>query len=140
MVVEMKVVIEPESHSRWRTTMKIQNGIIPACLLALTGSLYALTAVAGTDHAVAGKLEKYVNSNGLPCMSCHGINEKKVGPSWVAVSKKFHGQKNEIALLASRIQNGGTGTWGSVPMPPNMANGEQAAHLAKLIADLYKPD
>ena len=120
--------------------MKIQKGTIAACLFALTGSLYAFGAVAGTNQTVAAQLEKYVNANGLPCMSCHGINEKKVGPSWVAVSKKFHGQKNEIALLASRIQNGGTGTWGSIPMPPNMANGEQAAQLAKLIADLYKPD
>jgi len=118
--------------------MKRPTGLIPAVLVAAAAGLYALSASAATNKADAAKLKQYVQSNGLPCMSCHGINEKKVGPAWIDVSKRYHGQKNEIANLASRIQNGGSGTWGSTPMPPNMASGDQSAQLAKLIADLYQ--
>ena len=71
-------------------------------------------------------------------MACHGIDDKKVGPAWIDVSKKFANDPKAIATLTDRIAHGGTGTWGSTPMPPNMANAKQSADLAKLILKLYK--
>lgn len=108
----------------------------------LAGALFGLAlpglASAATDQAVAKKLTSYVNSNGLSCMACHGVAEKKIGPAWIDVSKKLAGDPNEIATLTDRIHNGGSGTWGSVPMPPNMANKEQSTKIAKMIAKLYE--
>lgn len=119
--------------------MKARNGKSATVLaVALLGLALPGLASAATDQAAAQKLKSYVSSNGLSCMACHGIEDKKIGPSWIDVSKKLSGDPNEIATLTDRIHNGGSGTWGSVPMPPNMANKAQSAKLAKLIAKLYK--
>ena len=118
--------------------MKHRNGILATFL---TGALLGLTsslASAATDPAVAQQLKAYVNSKGLSCMGCHGIEQKKIGPSWIDVSKKFAGNPKEIQILTNRIHKGGSGTWGSIPMPGNMATDKQSAEIAKLIAALYK--
>ncbi len=52
------------------------------------------------------------------CMACHGLNNKLVGPSMADIAKKYADKKGEaVAFLAGRIKAGGSGVWGSVPMP-----------------------
>jgi len=116
------------------------TGYISAAVVSMAVGLgMPLMASAKTNQDAAKQVKQYVQTNGLACMGCHGVSEKKIGPSWVAVSKKFHANPKEISILTDRIHNGGSGTWGSVPMPPNMATKEQSAKLAHLIAKLYKP-
>ena len=50
------------------------------------------------------------------CTACHGVNNKILGPSFVDVQKKYG--VNAAATLAAKIKAGGSGVWGSVPMPP----------------------
>ncbi len=120
--------------------MKYLTGLFSTAVVSLAVGLTMPTiASAKTNSDVAQQIKQYVQSNSLPCMSCHGITEKKLGPSWEAVSKKFHGNAKEISILTNRIHNGGSGTWGSTPMPPNMATQAQSAKLAHLIAKLYTP-
>lgn len=53
------------------------------------------------------------------CLACHQIDKKLVGPSYKDVAAKYAGQKDAAAKLAEKIQKGGTGVWGQVPMPAN---------------------
>ncbi len=53
------------------------------------------------------------------CMACHSIDKKVVGPAYKDVAKKYAGQKDAAAKLASKIMKGGSGVWGAVPMPAN---------------------
>ena len=53
------------------------------------------------------------------CFACHMVEKKLVGPAWNVVSEKYRGQKDAEAKLISKVSKGGSGTWGSVPMPPN---------------------
>jgi cytochrome c len=53
------------------------------------------------------------------CMSCHAVENKLVGPSYKAVSAKYAGQKDAADMLATKIQKGGAGVWGPIPMPAN---------------------
>lgn len=53
------------------------------------------------------------------CMSCHAIDKKLVGPSYKDVAAKYAGQKDAVATLAAKVQKGGVGAWGQIPMPPN---------------------
>ena len=53
------------------------------------------------------------------CMSCHAVDKKVVGPAYQDVAKKYAGQKDMVAKLAEKVQKGGSGVWGNVPMPPN---------------------
>jgi cytochrome c len=68
--------------------------------------------------------EKLFESN--DCVTCHAIDHKIVGPSYVDVAKKFAGQKGAVQTLVDAVKNGHVGTWGMVPMPPhpNMSDAE----------------
>jgi cytochrome c len=53
------------------------------------------------------------------CMACHALDKKLVGPSYKDVAAKYAGDKTAADKLATKIQKGGAGVWGPVPMPAN---------------------
>ena len=53
------------------------------------------------------------------CTACHAVDKKLVGPAYKDVAAKYAGQKDAAAKLAEKIQKGGVGAWGQVPMPAN---------------------
>ncbi len=70
------------------------------------------------------------------CMACHSVDNKVVGPAYKEVAKKYASDKTAEAKLAQKIIKGGTGTWGSIPMPPNQVTEAEAKTLAKWILSL----
>ncbi|MEF9479958.1 c-type cytochrome [Chryseobacterium sp. 1B4] len=50
----------------------------------------------------------------LDCSGCHAVNERMVGPSYQEIAGKY--SEKDTELLASKIIEGGSGVWGSVPM------------------------
>jgi cytochrome c551/c552/cytochrome c5 len=65
------------------------------------------------------------------CTACHAPDRKVVGPSWAEVAKK-HAGKGEY--IAARIRSGGSGTWGTIPMPPQAISAEEAGKIADWLA------
>ena len=65
------------------------------------------------------------------CLACHATDKKLVGPSYKDVADKYAGQKDAVAKLAEKIQKGGVGAWGQIPMP---ANPHVSADEAKTLA------
>jgi cytochrome c len=55
----------------------------------------------------------------LDCTTCHKISEKNIGPAYTDVAKKYEATDANIEMLAKKIIDGGSGTWGSVPMTPH---------------------
>jgi cytochrome c len=53
------------------------------------------------------------------CMACHATDKKVIGPSYKDVAAKYASQKDAADKLALKIQKGGSGVWGAVPMPAN---------------------
>jgi cytochrome c len=53
------------------------------------------------------------------CAACHAVDKKIVGPAFQDVAAKYKGDKDAAAKLAQKVKAGGSGVWGSVPMPPN---------------------
>lgn len=82
-------------------------------------SLFAGAAYAAGDSTGAQALAQ---KNG--CMACHGIGNKIVGPAFKDVEAKYKGDKGAEAKLIKKVKNGGSGVWGSMPMPahPEMNN------------------
>ena len=78
-------------------------------MMVAAGLVVAGSAFATDMPAVAKK-----NS----CVVCHTIDKKKVGPAWADVAKMYKGQDAEAKLIA-KVSKGGSGVWGSMPMPPN---------------------
>jgi cytochrome c len=78
----------------------------------------------------------------LNCVACHAIDKKIVGPAWRDVGKKYkgatefeyNGKKYPLVEgLVLKVSKGGSGHWGSMPMPANDPSGAKKAKIEKLV-------
>jgi cytochrome c len=71
------------------------------------------------------------------CLACHSVDKKVVGPAWKDVSAKNRGDAGAQARLEAKIAKGGSGAWGSIPMPPQpQVTAEERTQLARFILNL----
>jgi cytochrome c len=92
-------------------------------ILAAVATMSALPAWASADLAQKKN-----------CMACHATDKKLIGPSYKDVASKYAGQKDAADKLAQKIQKGGSGVWGAVPMPANPQVSEaEAKQLASWV-------
>jgi len=84
-------------------------------VLISTAALAAGSAHAALDMAAA---EAMMKKDG--CAACHAVDKKVIGPSYQEVAAKYAGDKDAAAKLAKKVKEGGSGTWGQIPMPPNV--------------------
>jgi len=97
--------------------------VLMATLVSLT-----LSGAALADQKLAGSKN---------CLACHAVGTAVVGPSLKDVAKKYAGDKDAPAALATKIREGGGGVWGAVPMPANPQVSEaEAKKLAAWILSL----
>jgi cytochrome c len=61
------------------------------------------------------------------CLACHGVERAVVGPSFRDVAARYKGQAGAEARLAAKVKEGGSGAWGSTPMPPHPALSDEDA-------------
>ena len=66
------------------------------------------------------------------CKSCHIVDKKSVGPSYLDVAKKYRGDAGAVANLTKKIINGGGGVWGEHSMA---AHPQISVAEAQLILD-----
>lgn len=52
------------------------------------------------------------------CLSCHALDHKVVGPAYHQVATKYANDPQAMTKVAASIQQGGSGKWGQMPMPP----------------------
>ncbi|MDD2877422.1 MAG: c-type cytochrome [Acidiphilium sp.] len=79
-------------------------------------------------------------AKGSDCFSCHAIDQKIVGPSFVDVAGKFAGQSGAESTLVDAVKKGHVGTWGNVPMPahPELSDAK-IKEIVSWILTLKKP-
>ncbi len=71
-----------------------------------------------------------------PCVACHAVETKMVGPALNDVAEKYDNTEENVAMLAGHIKNGSSGVWGQIPMPPNQVTEDEATQLAEWILSL----
>lgn len=81
-----------------------------------TNSATTEAAPAETPAADAANDKAIELIAGSDCLTCHKVNEKVIGPSYVDVAKKYEATDANIKLLADKVINGGSGVWGEVAM------------------------
>ncbi|WP_439699058.1 c-type cytochrome [Mucilaginibacter sp. AW1-7] len=75
------------------------------------------------------------------CLACHKVEEKLVGPAYVAIAGKYPQDQASVAMLSQKIISGGSGTWGPVPMAPHPAvSADEANKMVKYILTLSAPN
>lgn len=97
----------------------VARTVAAAAVLAVVGVPSIASADADADFARSKK-----------CMSCHAIDEKRIGPPYKAVAAKYANDKGAEARLAKKIKEGGSGVWGVLVMPPNDVTTGEAQRLA----------
>jgi cytochrome c len=76
--------------------------------------IVALGAAAATPAVASEEIIKKAR-----CVACHAVDQKRVGPAYKDVAAKYKGHPEAEAMLIAKVRNGGTGTWGQIPMPPH---------------------
>jgi cytochrome c len=94
-------------------------------------AVFVLAACAALPAAADKKLAEKKN-----CLACHAVDSKVVGPGLKEVAAKYVGQKDAAAMLAGKIQKGGVGAWGQIPMPANDVTADEAKTLAEWVLTL----
>ena len=120
-----------EAANRWISeNQEIWEKWMPACAGTIT--LAAATTEAATiDATTTGDLTSTAAAEELAkksnCLSCHGIEQKLVGPAFKDVAAKYKDDAAAVDMLLDKVKNGGSGNWGDIPMPPNPTVSEEDA-------------
>ncbi|MCB2045861.1 MAG: c-type cytochrome [Novosphingobium sp.] len=68
------------------------------------------------------------------CTGCHAMDDTIVGPGFRQVAQRYADKAGSLDQVAAKIRAGGSGAWGSMPMPAQeQLNEEQARELAEWI-------
>ena len=96
-----------------------------------TWALGGAAIQAGTSDAEAAALMTKYN-----CQSCHNVDKRLVGPAFREIAHKYAGSTDAAATLADKVQNGSTGVWGPIPMPPSSVPGADLSTIVQWILQL----
>ena len=77
----------------------------------VVGTLWA-GQVYGGDEEVARSLN---DEHG--CMACHAADTRLVGPNHIEIAQRY--DESDVPELVSKVREGGSGNWGSMPMIPH---------------------
>ena len=58
----------------------------------------------GTSMAQAQDASQLAQSKG--CMSCHAVDQTRMGPSFKAITEKYKGQANAAATIVAELKDG----------------------------------
>ena len=93
-------------------------------MIAAAGLMVAGSAMAADMPELAKKMN---------CTACHAIDKKVVGPAWQDVANKYKGDATAAEKLLVKVSKGGSGAWGTMPMPPSDAAGTKQAEMKELV-------
>jgi cytochrome c len=99
---------------------------------------FAVMLMAGTQAEAVDAKAAEALAQKSNCLACHGIANKIVGPAYKDVASKYKGDKSAEAKLIQKVKAGGSGVWGTMPMPPNspQVKDEDIQTLVKWILSL----
>ena len=89
-----------------------QTGVVPAATISIVSAASSALSLTQKNN----------------CTACHAVDKKILGPSFLEIAKKHAGKAE---YLAGKIRSGGSGVWGSIPMPAQSVTDADA----KIIAD-----
>lgn len=71
------------------------------------------------------------------CKTCHHPTNKNIGPAHKTVAEKYEYTDANVKMLAEKIINGGSGTWGEMAMNPHPdLKQEDAEKIARYVLSL----
>jgi S-disulfanyl-L-cysteine oxidoreductase SoxD len=105
---------------------------VAAAAVTLSATATSVAPAPATDAKAAAAQALARKHN---CLTCHGLDNKVVGPGLKDVAKKYAGRADALAYLAQKIQRGSAGVWGPIPMPAQTLPAEDTQAIAQWLAD-----
>jgi len=99
-------------------------------LLAMTAALSVSASAFASDEG-----EAVFKKSG--CSTCHAVAKKVVGPALNSIAAKYAGDAGAQARLEKKVRNGGSGSFGSMPMPATGKNVSDA-DISTIVAWVLK--
>ena len=124
----------------------LQSGTIPARRVSVTAQYLKDGAPSGAAAAAPRSSESAQPTGaqatgrrlieGSTCLSCHQLNRKSIGPSYMDVARKYRGDRTATVRLVRKIRQGGSGVWGQVAMPahPQITEAQASAMVAYILS------
>ena len=104
----------------------------PAGSAPVTAAAVAPAAKPAADAGTAAALALLAKHS---CTACHAVDGKLVGPAYREVAKKPGARADALGYLVGKIKSGGSGVWGSIPMPAQTLSDADAGTIAQWIVD-----
>ena len=101
-------------------------------------SMVVAAGLIAAGSAMAIDMPDAAKKNG--CTACHAIDKKVVGPAWMDVSKKYKGDKGAADALLAKVSKGGSGNWGTMPMPAQDPAGKKQDDIKALVKFILELD
>lgn len=111
---------------------------IPCQVIRTVAMVLSIATCAVSSHAVyasdATQAQLLVRRNA--CMGCHTTDQKRIGPSYLAVAARYKDQPEALTKLVEKIKKGGAGVWGAIPMPshPRLSEADAQTIVAWVLA------
>ncbi len=113
------------SHLRSKNHLKFALMLAAMKKVPLIATLLtAASLLAGVPAAQASEALARANN----CLSCHTVNKRLIGPSFKEIALRYQGKGADEALVR-KVREGGSGSFGAVPMPanPNLSEADARA-------------
>jgi cytochrome c len=122
--------------------LKCVNHRSESRMKSVIGSMFIFAGLLVAGGVMAEEMPALAKK--LNCTACHAIDKKIVGPAWRDIAKKYTGSGvtkftydgKEYPLiegLVMKVSKGGSGNWGTMPMPANDATGTKQAEITELV-------
>ena len=119
-------------------TSKTQFSEQKAAEVGVVPSFVAIKNVANEVKPPVATNLKYADVADLlqrnTCSACHGQSTRLVGPSFAEIAARHSARADALAYLQSKINAGGQGVWGAIPMPPQSIDEPSARKIAQWLA------
>jgi cytochrome c len=108
----------------------------------IIAGVFAAAGLAAAGSAMAVEMPPLAHK--LNCTTCHAIDHKVVGPAWKDVADRYTGHGVTtfnyngkdyplIEGLVMKVSRGGSGHWGTMPMPANDPSGAHKKEITELV-------
>ncbi|WP_025762183.1 PQQ-dependent sugar dehydrogenase [Dyadobacter tibetensis] len=95
------------------------------------------SALSGASHGNLRYAETQRLYQSLDCKACHSLDSKSIGPSLIAIATRYQSDPDASDNLSRKIISGGSGNWGTYPMPPHAElTAKEARNLSGYILSL----
>ncbi len=95
------------------------------------------TLIAQGQSAAGKALNGMALIEGSYCKSCHQMNVKSAGPSFMDIAARYGNDSKTLDYLTNKIINGGSGVWGETAMSAHpQLKPEEARAIASYLVDL----